>query len=41
MPTATRLYYGWWLLGAMFLSEMLAIGSTTYSYGLFLKPLLF
>ncbi|MBS0577805.1 MAG: MFS transporter [Proteobacteria bacterium] len=34
-----RIYYGWWMLAAVFITEMLSIGSTTYAYGLFVKPL--
>lgn len=33
------LYYGWWLVLAVFVGEMFAIGSTTYAFGLFVKPL--
>lgn len=36
---APRLFYGWWLIAAVFVGEMLAIGSTTYAFGLFVKPL--
>lgn len=36
---ATGLYYGWWLVLAVFVGEMFAIGSTTYAFGLFVKPL--
>jgi len=32
-------YYGWWVLAAAALTEMLAIGSTTYAAGLFVLPL--
>lgn len=32
-------YYGWWVLGVAFSGEMLAVGSTNYGYGLFVKPL--
>ena len=32
-------YYGWWVLAVAFAGEMLAIGSTNYGYGLFVKPL--
>jgi sugar phosphate permease len=34
-----RIYYGWFVLAAGALSEMLAIGSTSYSAGLFVLPL--
>lgn len=37
--SAARLYYGWWIVAAGFVSTMLAIGSTTYSFGLFVAPL--
>jgi len=32
-------YYGWWVLAAAALTEMLAIGSTSYAAGLFVLPL--
>ena len=32
-------YYGWWVLGAGAITEMLAIGSTSYAAGLFVLPL--
>ena len=32
-------YYGWWVLAAAAIAEMLAIGSTSYSGGLFVLPL--
>jgi MFS family permease len=34
-----KIYYGWWVLAAAFAGEMFAIGSTTYAFGLFVKPL--
>lgn len=34
-----RIYYGWWVLAASALTEMLAIGSTSYAAGLFVLPL--
>ncbi|HXI99614.1 MAG TPA: MFS transporter [Micropepsaceae bacterium] len=33
------IYYGWWVLLAAALTEMLSIGSTSYSAGLFVLPL--
>jgi sugar phosphate permease len=33
------IYYGWWILGAGAITEMLALGSTSYSAGLFVIPL--
>ncbi len=33
------IYYGWWVLAAAALAEMLAIGGTSYSAGLFVLPL--
>ena len=33
------IYYGWWVLAVAFTGEMFAIGSTTYAFGLFVKPL--
>lgn len=38
-PATQALYYGWWLIAAVFVGEMFAIGSTTYAFGLFVKPL--
>lgn len=32
-------YYGWWVLAAVAVCEMLAYGATTFSAGLFVKPL--
>ncbi|HEY0974945.1 MAG TPA: MFS transporter [Solimonas sp.] len=34
-----NLFYGWWIVAAGFVTTMLAIGSTTYAFGLFVKPL--
>ncbi len=36
---ARPVYYGWWVLAATALTEMLAIGSTSYAAGLFVLPL--
>jgi MFS family permease len=33
------IYHGWWVLAAAALTEMLAIGSTSYAAGLFVLPL--
>jgi len=33
------IYYGWWVLAAGAITEMLAIGSTSYAAGLFMLPL--
>ena len=33
------MYYGWWILGAGAITEMLALGSTSYAAGLFVLPL--
>lgn len=33
------IFYGWWILAVAFAGEMFAIGSTTYAFGLFVKPL--
>jgi len=33
------IYYGWWVLGAGAVTEMLALGSTSYAAGLFVLPL--
>ncbi|MDP9140534.1 MAG: MFS transporter [Pseudomonadota bacterium] len=35
----SKLYYGWWIVTVGFICTMLAIGSTTYSFGLFVAPL--
>lgn len=34
-----KVFYGWWVLAVAFAGEMFAIGSTTYAFGLFVKPL--
>jgi sugar phosphate permease len=39
MRRMRRIYYGWWVLAVAFAGEMFAIGSTTYAFGLFVKPL--
>ncbi|MGH8446569.1 MAG: MFS transporter [Solimonas sp.] len=39
MNARNGLFYGWWVLGAAFVGEMLAIGSTIYAFGLFVKPI--
>jgi len=36
---ARPVYYGWWVLAAAALTEMLAVGSTSYAAGLFVLPL--
>jgi sugar phosphate permease len=36
---AHRIYHGWWIVAAGFVCTMLAIGATTYSFGLFVAPL--
>lgn len=33
------IFYGWWIVAAGFATTLLAIGSTTYAFGLFVKPL--
>ena len=33
------IFHGWWIVFAGFITTMLAIGSTTYAFGLFVKPL--
>lgn len=38
-PRSRTIYYGWWVLAVAFAGEMFAIGSTTYAFGLFVKPL--
>lgn len=35
----TPIFAGWWVLAAAFVGEMLAIGSTIYAFGLFVKPI--
>ena len=37
-PLKTPLYFGWWVLAAVFVGEMFAIGSTSYAFGLFVVP---
>jgi MFS family permease len=37
--TRPPIYYGWWVLAAAALTEMLSIGSTSYAAGLFVLPL--
>lgn len=34
-----NLFHGWWVVLAGFICTMMAIGSTTYSFGLFVEPL--
>lgn len=34
-----RLFHGWWVVLAGFITTMMAIGSTTYAFGLFVEPL--
>jgi len=34
----SKIFYGWWILAVVFVGEMLAIGSTSYAFGLFVKP---
>lgn len=36
--TRSPIYYGWWLLAALFVGEMFAIGSTSFAFGLFVVP---
>lgn len=31
-------YYGWWVVAAVFVAEMFAIGSTSYAFGMFVIP---
>lgn len=37
--SATGLFRGWWVMAAGFGCTMLAIGSTTYCFGLFVRPM--
>lgn len=39
MSTPARVFYGWWVVLAGFITTLLAIGSTTYAFGLFVEPL--
>jgi MFS family permease len=39
VSAATRIYHGWWIVAAGFVCTLLAIGGTTYSFGLFVAPL--
>lgn len=34
-----RVFHGWWIVAAGFLCTLLALGSTTYSFGLFVAPM--
>jgi len=34
----TRIYHGWYIVFSTFIAQMLVIGLTTYSFGLFVKP---
>ncbi len=36
--TKPRIFYGWWVVAAVFVAEMFAIGSTSYAFGLFVVP---
>lgn len=38
-PVATPFFHGWWVVLAGFVCTMMAIGSTTYAFGLFVAPL--
>jgi sugar phosphate permease len=35
----TGLFHGWWIVVAGFISTLLALGSTTYTFGLFVAPM--
>jgi MFS family permease len=37
--TRPAIYYGWWVLAAVALTEMLSVGSASYAAGLFVLPL--
>ncbi len=39
MTIKARIYHGWWIVAAGFICTLLAIGGTTYSFGLFVAPL--
>lgn len=39
MNLVTPGFHGWWVIAAGFLCTLLTIGSTTYSFGLFIEPL--
>lgn len=34
-----KIFYGWWIIAALFITQMLAVGSTVYAFGHFVKPL--
>ena len=34
-----RLFYGWWIVGAGFLCNLISIGTSSYAFSLFVKPL--
>lgn len=36
---ASRIYYGYWLLGAAFVAQFVSVGSQNYVIGIFLKPM--
>jgi sugar phosphate permease len=36
--TSQHIYYGWYILGVVFVSQMLTIGLITYSFGMFVIP---
>jgi sugar phosphate permease len=37
--SSARLFYGWWIVAAGFICTLLALGSTTYTFGLFVAPM--
>ena len=37
--SGSRIYYGYWLVGAAFVAQFVAMGSTNYVVGAFLKPM--
>jgi sugar phosphate permease len=38
-PGSSGLFYGWWMVAVAFLAQGLSAGSTTYLFGLFVKPM--
>ncbi len=38
-PAGTGPFHGWRIVGVMFVTQMVAVGSVTYGYSLFIKPI--
>jgi len=37
--TPNKIFYGWWIVAALFLAEFTAAGAGTFTFGLYLKPM--